>query len=400
VEEIIEFYNSNGSPVFLVALDASRAFDRVEYCKLFQLLIDRNMCPMLLRLLLYMYTHQKLRVKWNGVCSELFDVANGVKQGGILSPLLFCIYIDVLFERLRLANVGCYIGHVYVGSVGYADDVCLMAPSCHAVRKMLSVCESFGQEYHVKFNSSKSQVTVCSKENIVVHDNFTLNGDIINIYNSVNHLGRDVGDSDSNCKAINKAIGELYMRTNYVMSKFGSCSSDIRNFLFRTYCTSYYGSSLWSLSHEYINKFYCAWRKCVRRVWNLPNQTHCIFLNHLYGDVNIDMQLLRRFASFYYCAMHSRNQILSLCAKMCEQSKSIVASNRKYLLYKLKNNGSIFEQSLSKLKNKLNSLNTVDNETCSIASAVIELCLIRDGVLDADWQMSDTNELLYYVCVS
>ena len=78
-----------------------------------------------------------------------------------------------------------------------------MAPSCHAVRKMLSVCVDFGQEYNVKFNSSKSLVTVYSKDNIVVNDNFTLNGDIRNICNSVQHLGRDVGD----CKAINKAIG-------------------------------------------------------------------------------------------------------------------------------------------------------------------------------------------------
>ena len=83
-------------------------------------------------------------------------------------------------------------------------------------------------------------------------------------------------------------------------------------------------------------------------VWNLPNQTHCVFLKHLYGDVNIDMQLLRRFASFYYCAMHSKNQIVSLCARC--QLLSIVASNRKYLLYQLNNNGSIFEQSMSKLK--------------------------------------------------
>jgi len=64
----------------------------------------------------------------------------------------------------------------------------------------------------------------------------------------------------------------------------------------------------WSLPYEYINKFYCAWRKCVRRVWNLPNQTHCVFLEHRYGHVNIDMQLLRRFTSFYYCAMYSKNQ--------------------------------------------------------------------------------------------
>jgi len=48
-------------PAYLVGLDASRAFERVEYCKLFQLLIDSNMCPMFLRLFLYMYTHQKLR---------------------------------------------------------------------------------------------------------------------------------------------------------------------------------------------------------------------------------------------------------------------------------------------------------------------------------------------------
>ena len=134
-----------------------------------------------------------------------------------------------------------------------------------------------------------------------------------------------------------KAIWKHFVYT----STFGNCSSDIRNFLFHTYCTSYYGSPLWSLSHEYINKFYCAWRKCIRRVWNLPNTTHCVFLKHLYGDVNIDMQLLRRFASFYYCAMHSKNQIVSLCARC--QLLSIVASNRKYLLYQLNNNGSIFE---------------------------------------------------------
>ena len=99
-----------------------------------------------------MYTHQKLRMKWNDICSELFDVTKGVKQGGILSPLLFCVYIDVLFERLRLDNVGCYIGNVYVGMDGYGDDVCLMAPSCHAVCKMLSICVDFGQEYNVEFN--------------------------------------------------------------------------------------------------------------------------------------------------------------------------------------------------------------------------------------------------------
>ena len=72
-----------------------------------------------------MYTHQ---VKWDGVCGESFRATNGVKQCGILSQLLFCLYIGVLFHLLKQSNVGCFIGNVYMGCVGYADDV-LLAPS-------------------------------------------------------------------------------------------------------------------------------------------------------------------------------------------------------------------------------------------------------------------------------
>ena len=106
---------------------ASRAFDRVEYNKLFQLLIDRNICPLYARLLINMYTRLKLRVRWNGKCCDVFSGCNGVKQGGMLSLILFCIYIDVLLERLKQASVGCFIGNTFIGCVGYADDICLIA---------------------------------------------------------------------------------------------------------------------------------------------------------------------------------------------------------------------------------------------------------------------------------
>jgi len=48
---------------------------------------------------------------------------NGVKQGRVLSPVLFCVYIDGLLVALSRSNVGCYIGRSYVGSLAYADDV-------------------------------------------------------------------------------------------------------------------------------------------------------------------------------------------------------------------------------------------------------------------------------------
>ena len=58
-------YNFNKFGVGVLLLDASKAFDRVNYCKLSNELLKRNISPMLLKLLLYMYTTQSLRVKWS-----------------------------------------------------------------------------------------------------------------------------------------------------------------------------------------------------------------------------------------------------------------------------------------------------------------------------------------------
>jgi len=45
----------------------------------------------------------------------LFLATNGVKQGGVLSPVIFSLYIDGLLVRLAKANVGCYVGTFYWG---------------------------------------------------------------------------------------------------------------------------------------------------------------------------------------------------------------------------------------------------------------------------------------------
>ena len=54
--------------------------------------------------------------------SSQFTACNGVKQGAILSPILFSIYMDGLFEQLEKSGVGCH----YTGCIGYADDLTLL----------------------------------------------------------------------------------------------------------------------------------------------------------------------------------------------------------------------------------------------------------------------------------
>jgi len=61
------------------------------------------------------------------------NAINGVKQGGVLSPVLFCIYLDNLLVRLSRSGVGCFIGETFVGALAYADDIVLVTISsrCH-----------------------------------------------------------------------------------------------------------------------------------------------------------------------------------------------------------------------------------------------------------------------------
>jgi len=65
-----------------------------------QHLIKRQIPAVILRILYNMYVSHVACVDWNGVHSSVFSVINGVKQGGIISPILFCIYIDDLLSGL------------------------------------------------------------------------------------------------------------------------------------------------------------------------------------------------------------------------------------------------------------------------------------------------------------
>ena len=129
---------------------------RVNYGKLFGELLKRVISPIVLRLLLYMYTSQTLRVKWGHTVSNYLTVRNEVKQGGALSPLLFAIYTDSILKRLEESGVGCHMGGHFTGALAYADDI--TSPSISGLRTLSKVCEEYETEFDVTFNGKTIQL--------------------------------------------------------------------------------------------------------------------------------------------------------------------------------------------------------------------------------------------------
>ena len=134
LKQVISKYIQNESSVYASFLDASKAFDLVRHDVLFEILLSRGLPPLVVRLLHSWYATQNLRVRWSRALSHPFAVSNGVRQGGVLSPILFTLYLDELLLKLRSNGVGYYWGDHFVGALAYADDVVLLAPCASALR--------------------------------------------------------------------------------------------------------------------------------------------------------------------------------------------------------------------------------------------------------------------------
>ena len=152
VKSVIKYYFRQNSPVYTCFLDASKAFDRISHWTLFKKLIACNTLVLIVRILMFWYQRQSISVKRGKKTSEYFSIINGVRQGGILSPQLFAIYMDDLSVCLTQSKAGCHLNETVINHVMYADDICLMAPSAIALQEMLNMSYEFSQSNNIIFN--------------------------------------------------------------------------------------------------------------------------------------------------------------------------------------------------------------------------------------------------------
>ena len=133
-----------------------------------------------------MYTNQTAQVKWHNTRF----ITTSIKQGGVLSPILFMAYMDSLLFKLRTYCIGCRIGNKYCGSFGYVDDTISLNPSAYSCRLML-ICEELSSEFNKMFNPDKT--CRLNKDDETANITFRFNGAIITISENEKHLGTYIG---------------------------------------------------------------------------------------------------------------------------------------------------------------------------------------------------------------
>ena len=123
LRQTIDYYVNNKSNVFCSFLDPSKAFDRLIHSGLFIKLMNKKVPKVFLDIIMTWHNGLQCRVKWDGVYSEWFHITAGVRQGGVLSPELYCLYVDDLISILQSMRVGCYVKNIFAAALFYANDM-------------------------------------------------------------------------------------------------------------------------------------------------------------------------------------------------------------------------------------------------------------------------------------
>ena len=140
------------APLYTAFIDAEKAFDRVDRSLLWHQMTQIDCGGKLLKACQEMYSDFKCCLRINHDLTDWFPSHYGVKQGCLISPSLFAIYINTLADELRDLGIGARMGVNVIPFLFYADDLVLMADSRDDLQKLLDALSDWCNHWRVSLN--------------------------------------------------------------------------------------------------------------------------------------------------------------------------------------------------------------------------------------------------------
>ena len=323
LRSVIEHYNANDTTVTICSLDMSKAFDKVNHSALFMKLMDRDVPLVFLNILIEWYSKCFASVKWNNCLSSKFSISCGVRQGGVLSPLLFSVYINDVILKLQNSRRGCFIGHMYFGCILYADDIILISPSNTGMQDMLDICDIEIKWLDMKFNVKKSMAMRVGSRYSVSCAPLLIDNVALEYVETIKYLGITLKSEKKFTQDVHALKCKFFRALNGIYSKCGSKMSEIVLIeLIQSYCLPFltYCSESFNLNKETVAELSSCWRKAVRKIFSLPPWSSINQILMFTSVLPLEYIIDQRRLNFIVNIQNIENERITWISEICKNS--------------------------------------------------------------------------------
>ena len=301
--------------------------------------------------------------------SDNFEIRNGMRQGAILSPLLFSIYLNPLLNKINKCNTGCDLGDNASKIFAYADDLVVLSPTLGGLKEIINHIASYSDNYQINFNAEKSFILPYSYHLSEFDINVELNGSQIKMVNHVEHLGFFMSSGRYSYEFDN-IIKDMNVKTNVLRSNFSCMSLGCKVKLFKAHCLHLYGCELWDLSDRNLTRLEITWKKCIKSLLNLDIRTRSKLLPSIIDGKNVILEIYGRQLNFFIKGLNHYDENINF-----------------YFKHSLLSNCSYTVTNLNKILShcEIPFLSIFDNKRI----------IIKKPKIEDEWKMNLIKELCY-----
>ncbi|VEN53317.1 unnamed protein product, partial [Callosobruchus maculatus] len=273
-----------------------------------------------IRLLRNLYWHQTARIKTDSKMSNSINILKGVRQGCVLSPTLFNVYSECLFnEALENCTDGIKINGVNISNIRYADDTAIIADSDIGLQRLINKVNEACREYGMDMNIKKTKVmTITRSQNVPLP--IFVNGEMLSRVDRFRYLGAWINttlDQDLEIKSRIEQARSNFMKLRNILCD-QNLNIDLRVRLAKCYSwsTLLYGAETWTLKIGSMNRLEAFEMWVYRRILKIP------YIDHVTNE-----EVLRR--------VHKERELLHLIKIRKTSYLGHVLRNDKYYILQL-----------------------------------------------------------------
>ena len=405
VLETVDYFLRHGSEVFMCTMDMTKAFDMTVHSKLFSKMFQAGLSAVFLRILIFIYSEQFANVRWNGEVSSVFTMHNGVRQGAVLSALVYCFYCEQLFNLLERKRSGCWVNGLYLGLLGYSDDNICLAPSLTALQDMLETCEEFATAHNLKFSTDTNPIKCKTKTMAFLKTeralpNLRLCGNPLPWTDKCKHLGTTITSKIDGCEEDMKIKNAMYVKKNLELNQEFYFAHPTTKLKINNIYNSHYSSSpLWNLFGHGAQKLESSYNRSIKIMLGLPLQTHRYLIEPLTGEVHIKKVLLSRYLGFIEKIMSSGKQAIKMLAETAKKDvRSVTGQNFRHIMLLL---GKTSVEAVEKIDVKEIEYFPISKEDSWKVDVIKEIVEVKSTAIEIDnFEEEELDNILLYLCTS